>query len=294
MHCSKNWVSQTYLYCSKLNLKCIFCTALLALCLCSCGNGKITVKTELTDGETVARVELSDGELFFKDREDVVSELTPQDFEDAKPKASEYHRNEHPIYYLNIEGMHSIEEDEAERLLNIYTEKWALPESCSELYGDSHFAPPSFYVHENGEYEYAGFYMFYYLYRNIKKNNAPVGTDEQKVNIRISPAPIKWSQVSQIGDYLFQNLISIRLTYGDLNSKIGDMPLAIIYEEINSPVTVSYIRYKAYFEAGNAAYEVLAQGVTQREFIDLLISIYASPRPETRNFFDVILPNAGD
>ncbi len=272
----------------------VLCLAavILALCLCSCSSGEITVKTELTDGETVKRVELSDGELFFKSREDVVSELTPQDFEDAKPKASEYHRGEHPIYYLNIEGMHKIEEDEAERLLNIYPEKWVVPESCGELYGDSHFAPPSFYVHENGEYEYAGFYMFYYLYRNIKKNNAPVGTDEQKVTIRISPAPIKWSQVSEIGDYLFQNLISIRLTYGDINSKIGDMPLAITCEERNSPEQERYMVYRAYFEAGNAAYEVLAQGVTQRELVDLLISIYASPRPETRNFFDVILPNA--
>lgn len=85
-----------------------------------------------------------------------------------------------------------------------------------------------------------------------------------------------------------------RKEYGDLNSKIGDMPLAITYEERNSPEQERYMVYRAYFEAGNAAYEVFAQGVTQREFIDLLISIYASPRPETRNFFDVIMPNAGD
>ncbi len=257
--------------------------ALLVLCLCSCGSGKITVKSELADGETISKVELSDGELFFKNREDVLSELTPQDFEDAKPKASEYHRNEPHYPVFTIEGTEPINEEEAKKLLNIYPEKWAIPERCGSDIYQHNFIAPSYCRLENGEYDYAESDLFWYEFRNGS------GVYEPQIKLFISPAPLKWSQLSDKED-VFPIFISLKLTYGDLNSQIGDMPLAITYEERNSPEQERYMVYRAYFEAGNAAYEVLAQGVTQREFIDVLISIYASPRPETRSFFSCVLP----
>ncbi len=273
-----------YRYCNSNSFASVVAAVLLALCLCSCGNANITVKTELMDGETVTRVELSDGELFFKSREDVVSELTPQDFEDAKPKASEYHQGELPLEAYSLDGVRYTEEEESMRLLNIYPENWAIPESCGTS-PQCLYHVPSFYTLENGEYEYADFYMFNYMY--------DVNMRPPDLSIRISPAPLKWSQLSS-SDYFYPNIVSLRLTYGDINSQIGDMPLAITYKERKNGEFGNSILYSAYFEAGNAAYEILGDGVTQREFIDLLISIYASPRPETRNFFDVIMPNAGD
>ncbi len=152
-----------YRYCNSNSFASVVAAVLLALCLCSCGNENITVKTELTDGETVKMVELSDGELFFKSRDDVVSELTPQDFEDAKPKASEYHLHELPLEAYSLDGVRYTDEEESMRLLNIYPENWAIPESC----GTSPrclYHVPSFYTLENGEYEYADFYMFNYMY----------------------------------------------------------------------------------------------------------------------------------
>lgn len=40
----------------------------------------ITVKTPLVDGEIVERVELSRGELWFKTKEDIISQLTQEDY----------------------------------------------------------------------------------------------------------------------------------------------------------------------------------------------------------------------
>ncbi len=284
MHCSKNWVSQTYLYCSKVNLKCIFCTALLALCLCSCGNENITVKTELTDGETVAKVELSEGELFFKDPVSFYNELSDEEIKKSEPKLSDYKRDL-PVYdCYDIEGAKIVDKDEAMRLLNIYPENWVIPESCGSTAQEVDFLEPYFYLNEEGKYVFANFTMFRYSFR--------ADTEGPFINLQISPAPIKWSQ-SSTWEYPMPEIRSLLTEYGKPNSNIGDMPLAVRYgKSVYGNPGDTY--YRACFEAGNAAYEVLAQGVTQREFIDLLISIYASPRPETRNFFDVILPNAGD
>ena len=50
-------------------------------------------------------------------------------------------------------------------------------------------------------------------------------------------------------------------------------------------------RFRALFTIENAGYIISARGVTQREFIELLISICEAPRENTQDVVEYILEN---
>ena len=224
----------------------------------------------------IKEVELSDGELYFKELAELYDELASEEY-DNKGGAYLCQRSGLTLDDFSLDRARYTGKTEAMRILNIYPEKWAFPKDCGASLRYSHYFMPRFNLREDGKYDYDDFGMFYFNYQ--------LG-DNAYLTLYISPAPTIYSQ--SVSDYMISNLSTLRSRYGDMNSMIGDMPLSVCYwEDYGSAHTY----YRACFTAGNAAYEIMMGGVTQREFIDLLISIYASPRPETRDFFDVILPS---
>lgn len=65
----------------------------------------------------------------------------------------------------------------------------------------------------------------------------------------------------------------VKTIYGELNSWLGNMPLAVLHDR--------YTHHDGYFFAyavhGDVAYFVQTSGLSQQEFVELLISVYEAP-----------------
>lgn len=234
-------------------------------------NAPITIKTELKEGEFVSRVKLSRGELYFKTQEELTAQLTSEDVKNSYPTASDYHNGDVALTHIDLDGVKEVSREEMMELMNIHPEMWQISTKCGGKVSEI-FIEPSFYVSENGEYEYADFYMFSFHYGGVSA--------QAETLIFIAPSPVKWSLTSSREPLAF-TLGSLRMEYGDLDSKIGDTVISVVQTDRGG--------YHAFFTIQNAAYEVLVSGLTQREFTELLISICEAPHPETQNVIDYVL-----
>jgi len=103
--------------------------------------------------------------------------------------------------------------------------------------------------------------------------------DRKSIQIRIAPAPespqypnlvLRENEPLSIG-------YGVRDIYGELDSRIGDVELAVMRGG------------SAVFVLGNAAYDIQCIGLSQREFIELLISICETPQECTLDVMEYIL-----
>ena len=237
----------------------------------------ITIKTSLPDGEVVPHVKLSDGELWFKTEDEVAGQLTAEDRRAAINDA----------FYFRVMGkflpltrfLNADSEDEMAALMNLHPELWRLPKGIINMI--SYYHPPVLYGWDDRD---------------------TVLTAETDIFLYFSDSAVPPSLSIRIGagDYVdlsdgvsyygggrdidFSSEVA-HIVYGHRDSRIGDVDMSLL-------VQYDYYgtrRLRALFTIENAGYIVSATGITQREFIKLLISICEAPRENTQDVVEYIL-----
>lgn len=216
---------------------------------------KIRIKTELSPEITVGRVTLTYGTLHFKTEQELYEELTPEDLKAYAPRPA-------PDYTTDTE-VFSLREEDILQMLNIDPEKWSVPERLGFQFEHFRWAIglSSAEAPETDE----GHNLYVREYR----------TEDQSVILHMEAALAgkRWLRAERelTGG---ERLEHVKLRYGELDSRIGNMPISLLNKG-------RY--YDAYLIKGNTAYFIQSNGMTQQEFIQLLISIYEAPEPETRD-----------
>ena len=239
----------------------------------------ITIKTELTDGEVVSHVKLSDGELWFKTDNEVAGQLTAEDRRAAINDA----------FYFRVMGKflpltrfsNAESEEEMAALMNLHSELWKIPNGIINMI--SYYHPPVLYGWDDRD---------------------TVLTAETDIFLYFSDSVVSPSLSIRIGagDYVdlsdgasyhgsekglgFESEVA-RIVYGHRDSRIGDVDMSIVVQHDYYGTR----RFRALFTIENAGYIISARGVTQREFIELLISICEAPRENTQDVVGYILEN---
>lgn len=239
----------------------------------------ISIKTPLTAGEVSYKVELSDGELWFKTQEEVTAQLTAEDFIFAT-KGDYYVPSEdgRAIPYYELNGGKKYSEQELLEMMNIYPEHW---------------------YWRNGELPKGRFWCYYPCFAENDRDKVLYaerggicgsvcafkysGLDE--ASVFAAPTPVKWSMDGYMkADSYYDggSLFGMDVYFGEMDSRIGDIDLAIRY---------SGNAYNAFFVIEQTAYQVIGSSdeITQEDFIKLLISICEAPHPEKENMIDLVL-----
>ena len=241
----------------------------------------ISIEKLLTAGETVSVVALSDGELWFKTEADIAVQLKPEDFVEATRADYFVPGEEKAVPYYEMNGGKKYSEQELLKMMNISPELWYLGDELPN--GRFSCNPPYFVDGDRTDVIYNDFIT-------AAMTAASVHAFEywgEYIHIYAAPAPVRWQLNS---DVHFSNyyegggsIYALRPAFGDLDSRIGDIPVSVKY-------TDSYA-YSAFFTVEQTTYQIraLAEGVSQEEFIKLLISICEAPHPEKENLIDLVL-----
>ena len=232
---------------------------ILVVLLTRQGNGSIRIKTRLSPDEVVKKVELTSGSLNFKTEADVYAELSAEEREALKPKPGDYS----PKYGKSF----TVKEEDIARVLNIDPTKWRIPDRLAFQY-ENYNATVGLVSGEAPGQDHSDDIL--YTRRYQAKDNSGFTVIEVALPGR------QWIWNDELAGQSAQN---VKAVYGSLDSRIGDMPLSVLNCEASS-----WDRdLEACFIAGNAAYFIRSNVMTQQEFIELLISIYEAPRPVTED-----------
>lgn len=220
-------------------------------------NKAIRIKTALSPSDVSSTVELTSGILYFKSEADVYGEMTEEERNTYKAKPSDYL----PEYDKSI----TVNKEDITRVLNIDPSKWRIPDRLAFQY--EHFNVMIGLISaESPEADYSDDVLYSREYRS-----------EDNSRFVIFDVALPGRRWIRDTDVVGQSVKHVKTVYGKLDSRIGDMPLSILNCE-SSPWDRDF---EAYFIAGNAAYFIRTNGMTQQEFVELLISIYEAPRPVT-------------
>ncbi len=232
---------------------------ILVVLLTQQGNSSIRIKTRLSPDEVVKKVELTSGALNFKSEKDVYAELSAEEREALKPKPGDYTPKYNKVFTVN--------EADISHVLNIDPTKWRIPDRMGFQYEDYN-ATVGLVSGEAPEQDYSNDIL--YTRRYQAKDNSGFTV------IEVALPGMQWIRNDEL---VGQSAQHVKAVYGSLDSRIGDMPLSVLNCEASS-----WDRdLEAYFIAGNAAYFIRSNVMTQQEFIELLISIYEAPRPVTED-----------
>ena len=234
--------------------------AALTLALTRPWDRAIRIKTPLSTEAVVGRVALSSGTLHFKTETELYKELTPEDLRAYASRPA-------PRYITDTE-VFTLREEDILQMLNIDPDKWRIPERLSFKYEhfDWNIGLSSAEAPETDE----GGSLYVREYRS----------EDQSTFLYIEAvlAGKCWLRTERDG-IAGEKLEHVRLIYGEQDSRIGDMSLAVLNQEY-SPWSRCF---DAYVIKGNTAYFIRSNGMTQQEFTELLISLYEAPEPETRD-----------
>lgn len=244
----------------------ILCAAVLVLALALTlaltrpWDRTVRIRTALSPEETLSRVELTDGTLHFKTEAERDGELTPEDLRAYAPRPA-------PRYGTDSE-VFSLEEADVLQMLNIDPEKWSIPGRLSFAY--EHFAWSIGLSRAEAPETDEGSSLYTRAYRS----------EDQSALLEIEAALAGKCWLRRERELTAGEKVEhVKLLYGELDSRIGNMPLSVLSREYSAGTC----RFNAYVVKGNTAYFIYSVGMTQKEFVELLISIYAAPQPETRD-----------
>ena len=224
-------------------------------------DGSIRIKTKLSPEEVLSKVELTSGVLNFKTETDVYGELTPEERETYKPKPGDYD----PEYVKSF----AVKEEDILRVLNIDPTQWRIPDRMAFQY--ENFSGSIRLVSGEGpEADYSDDVLCSRTY----------GGESGFLVIEVALPGRRWIRDGELTvGGVSPSPQHVKAVYGSLDSRIGDMPLSVL----NCEASVWDRDLEAYFIAGNAAYFIRTNALTQQEFVELLISIYEAPRPVTED-----------
>ena len=220
----------------------------------------VRIRTALSPEKTLSRVELTSGTLHFKTEQERNGELTPEDLRAYSPRPA-------PRYITDAE-VFSLEEEDVLQMLNIDPEKWRIPERLSFAY--EHFAWSIGLSSAEAPETDEGSSLYTRAYRS--------GDRSAVLEIEAFLAGKCWFR-GEAELTAGEKLEHVKLLYGELDSQIGNMSLSVLSRGSSSGMC----RFNAYAVKGNTAYFIYSVGMTQQEFVQLLISIYEAPQPETRD-----------
>lgn len=246
----------------------------------------ITVKTPLADGEIIERVELSRGELWFKDEETLISQLSPEDFAEGAHDAYIHPGEDEVVPYYILNGGKRYTFEELLKKMNINPEHWTL--KGEPFRGKARALLPCFVNGERSKPAYA--YMPedwafpYVILQDITTTAAHCYASGGNVYIAATPTPVKWRMGGNLlhSDHaIIGGVDPVKIRFGDIDSQIGDISASII------------VRGESYFSAflivEQTAYDIQATNLTQAEFVELILSICNAPHPEKENYIDFLL-----
>ena len=235
----------------------------------------ITIKTELTDGEVVSHVRLSDGELWFKTDNEVLQQ-TVQDYDELKATTESLREINQCILHGWDRSLKGISREDMESLMNVTPGLWQIPEHFDE--NSVLFVMPNVYANsERTRFAVADIILHYtYIVDASARININVG-----VGGTLAGIPQEGPDFGTPPGYANIDALHLEFAHhGKRDSRIGDTPMALVLRGDS---------YMARFTIANADYSVSATGVTQREFIKLLISICEAPRENTQDVVEYIL-----
>lgn len=220
-------------------------------------DSSIRIKTRLSPDEVVKKVELTSGALNFKSEKDVYAEQSAEEREALKPKPGDYS----PKYDKHI----TVKEEDISRVLNIDPAKWRIPDRLECQY-ERFDTQIGFIGADAPDADYSDDVLYSREYRS---------EDGGFTVIEVALPGRRWIRNEELTvGGVSSSPQQVKAVYGSLDSRIGDMPLSVLNCEASS-----WDRdLEAYFIAGNAAYFIRSNVMTQQEFIELLISIYEAPR----------------
>ncbi len=235
----------------------------------------ITIKTELTDGEVVPHVKLSNGELWFKTDNDVAEQLTAEDRRAAINDA----------FYFRVMGKYlpltrfssADSEDEIASLMNLHPELWKIPNGVNLK---RQYTPPRLYGWDDRDTVLTAQTDIFAF--TTSGNTLPL--------VRIYVGAGDYVDMSDGAFHEYSTGFApnnvARNIYGHRDSRIGDIDMSLKrrYDYYYNVPSMGAI-----FTIENAGYIVSATGITQREFIELLISICEAPRENTQDVVEYIL-----
>ena len=230
----------------------------------------ITIKTSLADDEVVPHVKLSDGELHFKTDSEKTEQLTFEDREEARLAMLPYMNGQ---FSPAPENMSS---DELKSVMNLHPECWKTSAS-----GWRETAIP-FSISTDPE---SGVSTIVPMY------GGAVFKFSDGYSTTISISTPGYGVLSSRGEMIDGASRFVRTTYGHRDSVLGDVPMTVIYNkswDFTRDGEVTFY-FGAEFAIGGTRYMVDSRGITQREFIELLISICEAPRENTQDVVEYIL-----
>ena len=237
----------------------------------------ITIKTELTEGEVVPHVKLSNGELWFKTEDEVIRQIV-QNYDELKATAESLREINQCVLHGWDWSLKDISREDMESLMNVSPKLWQIPERFDE---DSVlFVMPNVYANsERTRFAVADIILHYtYIVDASARININVG-----VGGTLAGIPQDGPDFGTPPGYANIDALHLEFAHhGKRDSRIGDTPMALVLHGD---------RYTACFTIENAEYVVSAKGITQREFIELLISICEAPRENTQDVVEYILEN---
>ena len=263
----------------RLLIAFLLCCISLIFTGCNAEYGNNIIKTELTDGEVVPHVKLSDGELWFKTLDDIYAQFTQEDYTFASKRSDLYFGEEIRVPYYRLNGNHTISLAEMASTMNIHPESWVIPNNDGRNW-TVFYLEPFFAFGDKNKLFFAdpdeGLMCGYlYNFRYVRPG----------VDIYIGPVAQVWlprSQIASVASNVDFGLEVIRKKFGDLDSTIGSTALSIRQDALN---------LEAFMTVGNASYQISVNRdvMSQREFIELLISICEVPRENTQDVVEYIL-----
>lgn len=243
----------------------------------------IIITSDMSDGEILSHVELSDGELRFKNREELLAQLKPEDFVSAK--GTEYYNplEDIAVPYYELNGGKEYSREDILDMMNIHPEHWQVGSrtlsGSLEFYrnGNAWFGEPITFINGDKEHPMYGDSCFLFVYQD----------EGSSARISAAPAPVKWLGSIVGSDFILgSGMVSVRSAYGDMDSRIGDVNVSI--KTITDPHATYF---DAFFVIEQTVYLVSAsdKDVSQEEFVKLLISICEAPHSEKENLIDLLL-----
>lgn len=238
----------------------------------------ISVKTSLADGEIIERVELSRGELWFKDEYDLISQRAQEDylFVDGVSVLS----GDTLVPYYRMNGGKTYSGEEMLDALNVYPEYWSMG---GQLLKDTEYLPlcMAAVCFINGDPEKP-----VYMYDGAKACAVCYSSynADMRITICAAPTPVNCGLRSVLQyrdrDVFGAGAYTVRKAFGDMDSMIGDIPVSVVY---------MHDYWSAFFIIGETAYEIVVYNCTQKEFVELILSVCNAPHPEKENYIDFLL-----
>ena len=234
----------------------------LLLLLLQLKNSSIRIITKLSPDGICSKVALSSGALYFKTEVDVYAELSVDERIAHKAKPKDYSPEYSKVFAVKTEDILHI--------LNINPVQWCIPEQFV-LRNENYTRQVHIIRADPPEADFCDDILYSQTYWN---NNEGVF-----LSIETALPTKRWLRDNEISEGGSREVQHVKSVYGVMNSRIGNNAVSVLNCEFSPWSRL----FNAYLITGNVAYFIKSNGMTQQEFVELLISICEASCPATKD-----------